>query len=179
MARSTGSWLLGLFGVLTVAAVVSCNGSPTSPSADRNLFVQLTDDHTENVEQVNIFFRSVTANPVGGPPETMILELSSNPQDLLVLRDAVIPLATAVVTPGDYESLRINLDEQQSSIVEGGMTLPLRIPSQEIKILGRFRVDDDGTTTITLDFDAERSLVRLGNGEWLLKPVIAMEVSEP
>ena len=59
------------------------------------------------------------------------------------------------------------------------MTLPLRIPSQEIKILGGFRVDDDGTTTITLDFDAERSLVKLGNGEWLLKPVIAMEVSEP
>ena len=179
MARSTGSWLLGLFAVLTVATMVSCNGSPTSPSADPNLLVQLTDDHTDNVEQVNIFCSSVTANPVGGPPETMNLELSNNPQDLLVLRDAVIPLATAVVALGDYESLRINLDEQQSSIVEGGMTLPLRIPSQEIKILGGFRVDDDGTTTITLDFDAERSLVKLGNGEWLLKPVIAMEVSEP
>jgi hypothetical protein len=85
----------------------------------------------------------------------------------------------ATVEPGDYVSLRINLDEQLSNIVEGGTIFPIRIPSQEIKILGGFSVRDDGPTSVTLDFDAERSLVRLGNGEWLLKPIITMEVSRP
>lgn len=165
--------------VLTVLSMTACDDSPTAPSAGPNLIVQLTDAHTDTVEQVNLYFTSVTANPAGGPPETMALVLTDNPQDLLVLRDAVIPLAMATVEPGDYVSLRINLDEALSNIVEGGKTFPIRIPSEEIKILGGFSVDADGTTTVTLDFDAERSLVRLGNGDWVLKPVIGMEVSGP
>ena len=97
---------------------------PTSPSGSGNLVVQLTDDHTDNVEQVKVFFNGVTADAASGPSETMALVLTDNPQDLLLLRDDVIPLATAIVAPGDYVSLRINLDEDQSSIVEGGRRFP-------------------------------------------------------
>jgi hypothetical protein len=43
-----------------------------------------------------------------------------------------------------------------------------------VKILGGVAVDPDHKTTITLDFDAKSSLLRLGNGEWLLRPVIVM-----
>lgn len=179
MTTTPGSRAMDCLAILTVLSVIACNDSPTAPSPSANLIVQLTDDHTDNVEQVNLFFTSVTANPISGPPETIPVVLTDNPQDLLVLRDAVIPLAIARVEPGDYESLRINLDAEQSNIVEGGKVFPIRIPSEEIKILGGFTVRDDGTTRVTLDFDAERSLVRLGNGEWLLKPVISIEVSEP
>ena len=170
---------MGSLAVLAVLSVAACDDSPTAPSASANLVVQLTDDHTDDVEQVNLYFTGVTANPASGPPETMALVLSENPQELLRLRDTVIPLAMATVEPGDYESLRINLDEERSNIVEGGGTFPIRIPSEEIKILGGFSVRDDRTTSVTLDFDAERSLIRLGNGEWLLKPIIVMEVSGP
>ena len=45
------------------------------------------------------------------------------------------------------------------------------------KSLGGFEVGADGVTTVILDWDADESLVLRGNGEWLLKPVIAMEVS--
>ena len=127
---------MGGLAVLTVLSVIACNDSPTAPSPSANLIVQLTDGHTDNVDQVNLFFTSVTANPISGPPETIPVVLTDNPQDLLVLRDAVIPLAIARVEPGDYGSLRINLDEEQSSIVEGGEVFPIRIPSEEIKILG-------------------------------------------
>lgn len=54
------------------------------------------------------------------------------------------------------------------------MQKSLRVPSEEIKILSSFTVGTDRTTTLTLDFDAKSSLVRLGNGEWLLRPVIVM-----
>ena len=177
MTTTPGSRAMGCLAVLTVLSVMAYNDSPTAPSASANLVVQLTDGHTDNVEQVNLYFTSVTANSASGPPEPMAVVLTDNPQDLLVLRDAVITLAMATVEPGDYVSLRINLDEELSNIVEGGKIFPIRIPSQETKILGGFSIRDNGTTSVTLDFDAERSLVRLGNGEWLLKPVIAMEVS--
>ena len=74
----------------------------------------------------------------------------------------------------------INLDEAMSHLVlTDGNQVPVRIPSEEIKILGGFEVADETTTTITLDFDAEQSLVSLGNGGWLLKPIIIQTVAGP
>jgi hypothetical protein len=163
--------------VIALLALAACGEGPTSPSGNANLIVNLTDDHTDDVDEVNLFFTSVTANPTGGPPETLALALDTNPQDLLVLRDAVVALATSIVEPGDYVSLTINLDQERSNVVEAGEERSLRIPSEEIKILGGFAVGDDGVTIVTLDFDAEKSLVLLGNGEWLLTPVITMDVS--
>ena len=114
MTTTPHSRVLGGLALLTVLSVMACDESPIAPTPSANLVVQLTDDHTDTVEQVNLYFTSVTANSAGGPPETMAVVLADNPQDLLVLRDAVIPLATATVEPGDYVSLRINLDEELS-----------------------------------------------------------------
>ncbi len=62
--------------------------------------------------------------------------------------------------------------------IYGLLSIP-RDRHEEIKILGGFVVADDTTTTITLDFDVEQSLVLLGNGGWLLKPVIIKTVAGP
>ena len=162
-------------GVLSV--LVACGDGPTSPTGNANLVVNLTDDHTQNVTAVNLFFTSVTANPKDGAPEILMLELTEA-QDLLALQDMVIALATGVVGPGDYASVTINLDQDNSNILlNTGEVVPLRIPSEEIKVLGGFTVTEEGLTTVTLDFVAEESLVHLGNDEWLLQPVILMDVS--
>lgn len=165
-------------GVLLV--LVACGDAPTSPTGNANLVVNLTDDHTDNVLEVNLFFTSVTANPKDGPPILVPLALDDddNPQDLLDLQERVIALATGVVDDGEYASITINLDQERSNILL--MTeevVPLRIPSEEIKILGGFTVTEERLTTVTLDFVAHESLVLLGNDEWLLQPVIIMEVS--
>ena len=173
-----------LLSVLSVTAgaaltLTACD-SPTAPSESPNLVVQLTDDHTQQVDKVNVYFTTVTAKPVDGPTETLDLELTTNPQDLLVLQDTVITLATGDVPVGEYDFLMINLDEAMSHLVLlDGDQVPVRLPSEEIKILGGFEVADETTTTITLDFDAEQSLVSLGNGGWLLKPVIIRTVAGP
>ena len=165
------------FTAIALLALVACGDGPTSPTGNANLVVNLTDDHTENVQAVNLFFTSVTANPKDGPPETLVLELTEA-QDVLVLQDMVIALATGVVDPGDYASVTINLEEEDSNVVlKTGEVVPLRIPSEEIKILGGFTVTEERLTTVTLDFVVEESLVLLGNDEWLLQPVILMDAS--
>ena len=71
----------------------------------------------------------------------------------------------------------INLNESESYLIFDGEQLPLQVPSEEIKIVGGFEVDANSVTTVLLDWDAAESLVLRGNGEWLLTPVITMEVS--
>lgn len=161
---------LALAGILTACG----SGSPTSPTANGNLRLMLTDAPIGDVEKVNIYFTGVTVKPVGQSPQQLALQLQNNPVDLLTLDDQVIGFATGVVTPGDFEFIHINVDASKSNIVQNGVQKPLRVPSQEIKILGGFSVDANHVTSLTLDFDAKASLVSLGNGEWLLKPVVVV-----
>jgi len=54
----------------------------------------------------------------------------------------------------------------------------VQIASQEIKVLGGFTVPEGGDLTVTLDFDLSKSIQHLGNGKWLITPVI-LQVSPP
>lgn len=163
--------------VLCLAAGIAvvanaCGGSPVGPSENPNLALRLTDAMTDDVEKVNIYFTSVTVKPAGQPVQELALQLTENPIDLLTLRDKTVSFAAGVVAPGEYEFIHINLAGAQSSIVEKGVEKSLLVPSEEIKIVGGLTVAQDGQTTVTLDFDAAQSLIRLGSGEWLLKPVV-------
>ena len=174
----------GLF-VCLVAAVTSlianaCGNNPVSPSAlsnpsgSPNLSILLTDAPVDEVEQVNIYFTSVTVKPEGKPVAELTLQLAENPINLLSLTDKTVSFATGAVEPGTYEFMHVNIDETKSSIIEKGVRKSLQVPSEEIKVLGGFTVTSDHKTTITLDFDAKSSLVPRGSGEWLLRPVIVI-----
>ena len=152
--------------------LAACGDNPASPSGTgSNLRLMLT-DAPAGVDQVNIYFTSVDAKPVGRSLEHLTLNLSANPIDLLTLDDKVVGFAAGEVDPGVYEFLHINIDESRSYLVENGVRKPLRVPSQEIKVVGGFEIDDAHVTTLTLDFDADASLNKLGNGDWMMRPVV-------
>lgn len=175
--RVAGLRGVGIVLLLVVGLSLSAcgEGDLTTPEM-QNLRVRLTDAPSDELSQVNVFFESLTVKPRGEPVEHDVpLVLEENPQDLLELQDRVVMLATANVEPGTYEFIFVHLDEQRSNVVdEDGEVRELRIPSEKIRILGPFDVPEDGDTEITLDFDADDSLRRLGNGGWLMTPVIAI-----
>ncbi len=157
---------------VVVGLMGACGGSgPTAPLGG-TLIVRLTDDPADEVSQINVFISGLTVKPSESPVVRIAQEIGI--VDLLTLQDSTQVLTTAGVEPGSYQFIRVDLDESQSTIVEAasGEMKNLKIPSQEIKILGGFEVLEGGTTTVTLDFDAAQSLKKRGNGEWLLQPVI-------
>lgn len=165
--------VMRLIAVLATSGVLfaACSDNPSSPSGTGNLRLMLT-DAPAGVDQVNVYFTTVDAKPVGGSMERLTLQLATNPVDLLTLDDRVVGFAAGEVTPGDYEFIHINIDQDRSYLVENGVRKTLRVPSQEIKVVGGFSIEDDHTTTLTLDFDADASLNKLGNGDWMLRPVV-------
>lgn len=188
-ARTTmlTSTCLMAFLALPIAAIAtaSCSGTPISPTSTAgpasrsgssvgSLRLMLTDAPIDDVEQVNIYFTSVTVKPVGKPVEELSIDLPVNPVDLLTLQGTVAEFAAGLVPAGDYEFIHVNIDEDRSSLVVNGVEQSLQIPSEEIKIVGTFNVGGTGTTVLTLDFDAKKSLLLRGNGEWLMRPVIVV-----
>lgn len=158
---------------LSPMALVSCSDSdsPSAPSGTM-LRVELTDAPTDELAAVNVYISGLKVKPTTGPVERIANDIG--PIDLLTLRDTSELLVAAEVAPGDYEFIEVQLDEAGSSVVDAAtnVELPVKVPSEKIKVLGGFTIAPDATTTVLLDFDADQSLKRRGNGEWLLEPVI-------
>ena len=134
------------------------------------LSIYLTDAPTDEVSSVNVYITGLTIKRSGASVERFGNNVGL--LDLLDLRDSTMLIAEDNVTAGEYEFIRVELDQSRSNVIVSGEALPLKIPSEEIKVLGGFVVPTGGFTNILLDFDADKSLVKLGNGNWLLKPVI-------
>jgi hypothetical protein len=94
--------------------------------------------------------------------------------DLLTLRDGVTEaVGVATLPPGRYGQIRLMLVD--ASIVVDGVEHELTIPSgaeSGLKINGGFALYDGVATTITLDFDAGRSVHYTEGSGYIMKPVI-------
>jgi len=149
-------------------------GSSVTSSGDPlgTLSIYLTDAPTDEVSSVNVYITGLTVKRSGASVERFSDDVGLI--DLLTLRNSTLLMAARNVPAGDYEFIRIELDQSRSNVIDISTKkiLPLKIPSEEIKVLGGFSVAKGGATNVVLDFDADKSLVKLGNGNWLLKPVI-------
>lgn len=163
-----------LFGTLLAFLVVGCGGGSETSSggSSGNLNIYLTDAPTDEVSSVNVYISGLTVKRSGSSIERISNDVGLI--DLLTLTNSTQLIAVANVLPGNYEFIRVELDQERSNVIlkSTGSTAPVKMPSEEIKVPGGFVVDKTGQTDVVLDFDADRSLVKLGNNNWLLKPVI-------
>jgi len=99
--------------------------------------------------------------------------------DLMNINISVL-LASLNLELKKYTQLRIFLDAAASLVLLRGseeVTEPLEIPSSAqtgIKLNHPFEIAEDMVTKLTILFDAEKSVVKKGNGEYFMKPVIGL-----
>jgi len=105
--------------------------------------------------------------------------------NLKELEDRSMLLASLELEPNKYTQLRIFLSEDASPVLVGEEgqdgptteTVTLEIPSSAntgIKLNRPFEIVAGGITKLTMDFDAEKSVVETGSRKYKLKPVIHM-----
>ena len=103
--------------------------------------------------------------------------------NLKELEDRSMLLASLELEPNKYTQLRIFLSEDASPVLVGEEgqdgptteTVTLEIPSSAntgIKLNRPFEIVAGGITKLTMDFDAEKSVVETGSRKYKLKPVI-------
>jgi len=101
--------------------------------------------------------------------------------NLIELEDVSMLLASLELEPKKYTQLRLFLegDEEEDAWIvlnDSGLTeKSLEIPSvyqTGIKLNRPFEIVAGMITKLTIDFDAEKSVVKTGNGKYKLKPVI-------
>ncbi len=144
------------------------------------LEVRLT-DAPGDYEEVNIDIQSVEINSSDGNSGWTTLDVESGVYNILELTNGLDTLlATAELPAGRISQIRLILGNE-NSVKVNGETKPLSTPSAQqsgLKLNLNATLTEGITYTITLDFDAARSIVVKGNGTYSLKPVIrAIETS--
>lgn len=111
--------------------------------------------------------------------------------DLMILKDVSELLIDGSFDAGKYTQLRLFVTKasilveteeikEDSKLIEVTDEVPsdainVEIPSvyqTGLKLIHPFEVNEDETTELTIDFDAEKSIVKTGNGEYKLQPDI-------
>jgi hypothetical protein len=165
-----------IFGCLCTTFFLSCSRNENSASNKAQLQVYLTDDPAAydkvviDVQDVQI---NVTDDTSGGWQS--LSTVGAGQYDLLKLvNDDDTLLAKSDIPSGTIHQMRLVLGP--NNYVEiGGTQYPLETPSAQqsgLKLNIHQPVTSGILYTITLDFDAARSIVKTGNNRYILKPVI-------
>ncbi|MER3497238.1 MAG: hypothetical protein C4308_00680 [Chitinophagaceae bacterium] len=155
---------------------VSCSREKSSDASKAQLKVFLTDDPAA-YGSVVIDVRDVQINVTGDSTNgwQSLSSVAAGRYDLLSLvNDDDTLLANSDIPSGRLEQMRLVLGPNNFIVVDG-TTYPLETPSAQQSGL-KLNIHQDVTAgvlyTITLDFDAARSIVKTGNNRYILKPVI-------
>lgn len=153
----------------------SCSSDSTSGTYAYN--VRMT-DAPGPYEEVNIDLKSVEVTGSNG--QTVLLNTTAGIYNLLEFSNGLSTLiATSELSDAKVSQIRLILGAN-NTVVVGGVSYPLSTPSAEqsgLKLQVNQTLLADIQNEILLDFDANASIVKTGNGTYKLKPVVRTVVT--
>jgi hypothetical protein len=180
--KNSALWLiplkLAVFISLFTASVfmIGCSDSTSPQSGEGQLLITMVDSPA-GYDQVNIVVTRVDIHKSGSDSTSDWYTLNNIPAtyDLMILRNgASVVLGNNSLNAGHYSQIRLIIGTG-SNINVSGTVFPLDVSSGSqtgIKLNRAFDIQDGRVYELLLDFDAERSIVLTGNGQYKLKPVI-------
>jgi len=176
--------------VVTAVVALSCGGdSGTAPDGGGTLVIQMHDAPFNDAQAVLVTFSDVSVRSDGGDMEGLAFEGGgSRTCDLKRLEDGHNEvLASGSPPEGRYTQIRLVIADA-TLFFEGDTPLPacratrhnpggrdraVNVPSAVVTLDREFEVRENTRTTVTLDFDGEKSFLEGGAaGLFNLNPVI-------
>jgi hypothetical protein len=191
--------LIWLMGLLLAGLVAGCgsggNGGSggTASAQPGTVSVSLTDAPACGYDEVNVTVSKVRVHQSSSADDNAAgwTDITLNhPQkiNLLTLNDptqlnfALLTLGQTPLAAGHYTQLRLVLDRNTGPSLANSVVLEnttagiaLDTPSavqSGVKLIHQFTVNSGQRVDLLLDFDACHSIVKTGNGKYILKPVI-------
>ncbi len=143
--------------------------------------VRMTDAPAEDYKEVNVDIREVHVHTSATADEKddHWIKLSTTEIGVINLLEltggADTLLAQSELPAGKISQVRLVLGENNTLKLESGEIVPLNTPSAQqsgLKIKINAELEEGKHYTLTLDFDAGRSVVKAGAGKYNLKPTI-------
>ena len=97
--------------------------------------------------------------------------------DLLEVKGIEEFFGSSEVAAGKYTQVRLIVEKAEVA-VDNGEPEEATVPSGELKIVRPFTVEGGETTSLIIDFDAERSVNFTGSGKIHVKPVVKLAIEK-
>lgn len=162
--------LLAILLVIPIA-VSGC----TTTTGTGNLVLQITDKPDLNIEKADVTLSNVQVHVAGAGNESGWITVVEEPKtfDLVAIKDVKTFLGEEDLAVGMYTQIRLDVDKALVTI--NGTEYNLTIPSKTVKLVRSFRIEENTTTTLTLDFDAEQSIHSTGvSDQYIMRPTITV-----
>ena len=187
LAAQWGARVAQTLTLATTLVLAACSGGGGSAgTATGTLGVSVTDTPACGFDAVNVTVSKVRVHTSSSATESDAgwVDITVNRKiNLLQLNNGVLDkLGEVPLQPGKYTQLRLVLDPNTgvglaNSVLLSGQTneTPLITPSavqSGIKLVHEFTVAAGQRVDLLLDFDACKSVVRQGNSNYALKPVV-------
>jgi hypothetical protein len=156
--------------------ILGCSDS-TSPGDGQGLIKITMVDSPADFDHVNIVVTRVEVHKADSDSSSGWVVVNNNlaTYDLLTLRNgASVVLGDNSLDVGRYTQIRLILGTG-SNVVVNGTVFSLDVASGAqtgIKLNREFEIQEGLIYELLLDFDAQRSIILTGNGQYKLKPVI-------
>ena len=172
----------------------SVSGTPggkdeaTSPDAGPSpatggLDLRVTDAPPEGVTRIDITVGSVEVHRADAEEEEGWIDVfpisTSTPQTLTFDLVEVTGIEGVLTQLEEFEVgkyTQIRMDVVTVSVTLNGEVKEARVPSDKLKVVRPFDVEAGQTTVLTLDFDADKSVVITGAGNVQFKPTVKLLV---
>jgi hypothetical protein len=163
-----------LFAIFTTAVVLSgCNKTDKATGGPGRLSVKITDDpfNINYVESATVTITKIEIRKAGGNNGDPFIELYGNPLtiDLFQLRNGITEeLVNLEVPQGNYDLIRLYVDEASLKLKEHAESFNMKVPSGEqtgikLFISPQIHVEGGISAELLLDFDLSKSFVMRGN----------------
>ena len=177
------------------------DSSPSGPSGGSGtLNMRITDSPFSDAKAVLVTISELQAHREDSKWETIALPddpatpavESERTCDLKKLQGPIDVLGGGLLTAGHYTQIRLVVKSATiyfdvapdaaapactavAPVLTSTNKANVTIPSGEVKLNRGFDLATDSTTTITLDFDGDKSIHQTGNGSYMMSPVIAIK----
>jgi len=142
------------------------------------LEIRVTDQPADAVSRIQVTLGDIEVHTSNGSEMSGWVTVVTDSQefDLLKLRGIEELLGDTALEAGRYQQIRFEVIK--SLITVRGSDWRSSTPGGKIRLVGGFEIKEDSTTIVTLDFDAERSVVFTPGQGPSLKPIVKMLVRE-
>jgi hypothetical protein len=151
----------------------------------------LKDAPYSDAKALLVTFSGVSVHPSGGDfvPLSFMGGATSQTCDLKRLATAQDILGTGSLPAGHYTQVRVVVSSatlyfDNNSLsptpcaaniaAPAGRSAPISVPSGDLRLNREFDLSTSGTTAILLDFDGNQSVKDMGNGSYMMTPVITV-----
>ena len=162
--------------VPATAAPPTATTPPPTVGPTGTLEVRVTDQPADDPTEIVLTIENVEVHRSGGDDESGWQMVAAGPFefDLLKLDGIEEILGEAELEVGRYQQIRLDVVKGRVTILSGNR--PIGVPRDKLRIVGGFEVVEGETTIVTLDFDAQRSIVFIPMRGPTLRPVVKLLV---